>query len=59
MCGQYLWSTQGAGNIVCSCGGAEIHDHVIVKGDEVTDEVFFAALVEEETGDPPVHFGDE
>lgn len=56
MCGQYLWTTQGAGNVACLCGGARIVDDVLIIGSEITDEAVFAAVVEEETGKPPVQF---
>ena len=51
-CDQYSWSNPGSGTVLCRCTGAEIRHDVIIRGQEVIDEVAFRAAVVMETGIP-------
>jgi hypothetical protein len=48
-CG-YLWTTPGAGDIICACGVSRIEGHVLASGEPVIDEAEFAAAVAADLG---------
>ncbi len=51
-CNAAIWSEPGGYSIICDCGGAEIQNDTVLRGDKVTDETAFKQQGADLLGEP-------
>lgn len=51
-CNAAIWTDPGGDSIICDCGGAEIQNDTVLRGDEVTNEATFKKQAADLLGEP-------